>query len=95
MCPGREKSLARAEGEINERIVSARSCAEMPVVVPVQNAKFDFFFFSYYERMSERRGEKLIRTVSVVNGDGVCCFVPVLVVGYHYGDVELVQPFTR
>ena len=35
MCPGRVKSVEEAVGEMRERAVRARSCAEMPVEVPV------------------------------------------------------------
>lgn len=34
MCPGRENCVDREEGEASARAVRARSCAEIPVVVP-------------------------------------------------------------
>ena len=35
MCPGRVKSVGVEVGETSERAVRARSCAEMPVEVPI------------------------------------------------------------
>jgi hypothetical protein len=80
MCPGRVKSLGREWGEASARAVRLRSCAEIPVVVPCRT-----------EKSKNWCGGGLRRkvTVLVIYCDGVRCPMPVLILGDHHGDFEL------
>lgn len=75
------------EVETSDRAVRARSCADMPVVVPFCNTKLSTCLLS--EKV------KSICTVSVVDSDSVCRPVSFLIVGDHHRDVELVESLTR
>jgi hypothetical protein len=90
MWPGRVKSCActRAAvvGAASARAVSARSCAEIPVEVPVRSIRRRSALEGWGAR-NERKG----RTVFVVDRDGVCGAVPLLVLWDHHRDGERLE----
>jgi hypothetical protein len=89
MCPGRVKSCSvgacRDMGAASARAVRARSCAEIPVVVPVCICAFVIV---------KHRRKWGAHTMFVVDRDGVCSPVSFLVLWNHHRDGQRLEAFT-
>ena len=84
MWPGLLKSEGLDAEEARDRAVNARSCAEIPVVVPdLRSVK------GYVSHLWEDLWGNDLRTVFVVDRNGVSGSVTILVLSYHHWDFQL------
>ena len=82
MWPGRLKSEGLDAGEARARAVNARSCAEIPVVVPGLRGARGYSSFCHGRIL--RRMD--LRTVFIINRYGVSGSMRILVLSYHHWD---------